>query len=99
MHTNQKSLDIPRVHRKEPQHIEAQLDGGMVPIVKINSEFEGDKRKTRTTEWRESRLSLAHEQGSVSPIYKATMGTIDEAGNQLADVVMLAGQGKKTRIH
>lgn len=71
----------------------------MVPIVTINRKSKKDKRKSREVGWRESRLSLAHAQGSTTPIYKATLGTMDEAGKQLADVVKLAGSGKKTRIH
>lgn len=99
MRKNQKRISTKRIHHKDPEYVIAQLDGGMVPIVTINRKVKGDKRKTRRTEWRESRLSLAREQGSTTPIYKATLGTINDAGNHLADVVALSGRGKKTHVH
>jgi Uncharacterised protein family (UPF0236). len=100
MRKNQKKIDAQRVYNKAPKYIVAELDGGMVPIVTVNRQSKKDKRKTRMVGWRESRLSLAHAQGSIAPIYKATLGTIDKAGKQLAVVVKLAGGGgKNTRVH
>jgi hypothetical protein len=99
MRKNQKKISTKRIHINDPKHVIAQLDGGMVPIVTINRKVKSDKRKTRKTGWRESRLSVAHEQGSTTPIYKATLGTMRDAGNQLADVVALSGRGKKTHVH
>lgn len=86
--------------QKEPVDvIIAQMDGGMVPLVEIQNDATGDRRKTRKTSWGENRLALAYAKGTVDPIYATTMGSIDEAGQQLDNVVKLAGQGEKTHIH
>jgi hypothetical protein len=80
-------------------YIIAETDGSMVPIVVMNSDIVSDKRKTRKTEWCEARLAFARPKGSRTPIYAALIGSADEAGKQLADVVTAAGRGSKTRIH
>src|SRR5437773_8465292 len=33
-----------------------------------------DRRKTRQVSWKEARLALAHQPGSVTPIFGATLG-------------------------
>lgn len=76
----------------------AELDGSMVPIVEMAAAAE-DRRKTRTVGWHEARLSLAHGQGSVSPVFAATLGTVDEAGDQLLHCAIQAGFGKDTQLH
>ena len=76
----------------------AELDGSMVPIVEMAATAE-DCRKTRTVGWHEARLSLAHAQGSVSPVFAATLGTVDEAGDQLLHCAIQAGLGKDTQVH
>ena len=45
-----------------------ETDGGMVPIVEPSSEGK-DRRKGKTLSWREAKLSLAHAQGSRTPVY------------------------------
>lgn len=82
-----------------PDYIIAETDGTMVPIVTINDDIKGDRRKTRRTEWNEARLALARRKGSRDPVYAACIGSTDEAGEQLANVVAAAGRHKKTRIH
>lgn len=76
----------------------AEVDGSMVPIV-TTAVLAADRRKTRTVGWQEARLSLAHAQGSVSPVFAATLGTVDEAGDQLRHCAIQAGLGKPTRVH
>jgi hypothetical protein len=96
---SQEKIYIRSNPSKKSQNIIAELDGSMIPIVKINQESIGDKRKTRKTGWREARLSLARAQGTLTPFYKATLGTMDDAGNQLATVAILAGQGENSHVH
>lgn len=76
-----------------------EMDGSMVPLVAVREDASGDRRKTRSVGWQEARLALARVPGSVSARYGATMGTIHQAGDQLADCVIRLGGGSKTKIH
>lgn len=75
-----------------------ETDGGMIPIVIMNQDIK-DRRKGRKVAWTECRLSLAYEKGSVTPLYDATLGSVKEAGDQLASCVNALGRNKKTKIH
>ena len=81
----------------------AETDGSMVPVVEIAESAPGeppvDRRKNRKLDWKEGRLSLVHPPGSVTPIFKATMGTVDEVGKQLWQSAIRAGAGNETRFH
>jgi len=82
----------------------AQMDGTMIPIVDTfdKTDMEGkaiDKRKTREVRWQEARLSLAHPKGSVSPVYRSTLGDPDEVGDQLAHCATLAGMDQHSKVH
>ena len=85
-----------------PQLI-AEVDGSMVPEVSTAPVQEGgqkgDRRKTRKVAWTEARLCLAHEKGSVTPVFGATLGSVDEAGEQLMNCAIRAGMGTKTKVH
>jgi hypothetical protein len=80
-----------------------ETDGSMLPIVTIaprqSPEEPTDGRKRRNLGWKEARLSLAHAQGSVTPIFNATMGGPEEAGDQLLDCVIRAGASAQSTIH
>ncbi len=58
-----------------------------------------DRRKTRTVAWREVRLCLAREKGSSQPTFGVTLGSVDAAGEQLADIAIRAGVGSETLVH
>src|SRR5437773_11300408 len=58
-----------------------------------------DRRKTRQVSWKEARLALAHQPGSVTPIFGATLGSAEEAGERLAVCALQAGAGGQTKIH
>jgi hypothetical protein len=81
----------------------AQLDGSMVPIVNTaepSPEREKvDRRRTRQLEWQEARLAMAHEAGSVTPRFAATLGGVEQAGKQWLDCVLRAGAGTETFVH
>jgi hypothetical protein len=81
----------------------AETDGSMVPIVEIAEPVLGelpvDRRKTRKLDWKEGRLSLVHQPGSVTPIFRATMGTVSDVGDQLWQSTIRAGAGSKTKFH
>jgi len=80
-----------------------EIDGSMVPVVETAEPMPGetgvDRRKTRTLSWKEARLALAHEPGSVTPIFGATMGGVEAAGERLAVCALEAGAGSQTKFH
>ncbi len=76
-----------------------ETDGGMVPIVEPSCEGK-DKRKGKTLSWREAKLSLAHAQGSRTPVYAGSIeGGVEEAGRQLLSCAVRAGFGANSRVH
>jgi hypothetical protein len=80
-----------------------EMDGSMLPVVEVAEPVAGeapvDRRKTRQVSWKEARLALAHEPGSVTPIFGATLGSVEQAGERLAVCALEAGAGSRTRIH
>jgi hypothetical protein len=80
-----------------------EIDGSMIPVVET-AEPNGqspnvDRRKTRQVCWKEARLSLVHEPGSVTPAFGATVGACEEAGATLLRTAVRAGLGRKTKVH
>ncbi len=76
-----------------------ETDGGMVPIVEPSCAGK-DKRKGKTLSWREAKLSLAHAQGSRTPVYAGSIeGGVEEAGRQLLSCAVRAGFGANSRVH
>lgn len=74
----------------------AEVDGSMVPIVDIAApaqEAPADGRKRRTVRWQEARLSLVHEPEVAHPVFGATLGSTDAAGDQLLRCARRAGLG------
>ena len=79
--------------------IVAEIDGCMVPVVKEDVEAL-DKRKGKTVAWKEARLALAHQKGSVSPLFRANLGgSTDDAGWNLRQCAISAGLGKQSQVH
>jgi len=80
-----------------------EMDGSMLPVVETappgTGDALGDRRKTRQVVWKEARLALAHEPGSVTPIFGATVGSVQEAGERLAVCALEAGAGSQTKFH
>ena len=62
-----------------PQLI-AELDGSMIPEVEISPAGKDgpqvDRRKARKVKWTEARLCLAHEPGSVTPVFGASLAVL-----------------------
>jgi hypothetical protein len=89
--------------RRGVQQLIAEMDGTTVPVVEIPEEFEKnrakDRRKLRRVGWREARLCLARRPESVTARYRATMGGVSEAGEQLKACFEEAGGGTRTRLH
>lgn len=81
----------------------AEMDGSMIPIVEtsvpVDRGEKTDLRTSRKLDWKEARLCLAHPKDSVTPVYGATIGTPDEAGDQLLNCAIRAGLGANTKVH
>lgn len=98
MHAQQKNNEAP-LKTKGCAVMVAEIDGCMLPVVTIGKE-EGDKRKQKTLHWKEARLALAHELGSVTPQFAATFGgSSDDAGQSLLNCAVAAGFGTQTQLH
>jgi hypothetical protein len=69
-----------------------ELDGSMLPVVEVAEPVPGEAP-------REARLALAHEPGVVTPIFGATLGSVEEAGERLAVCALEAGAGSQTKFH
>jgi hypothetical protein len=75
-----------------------QTDGTMVPTVRSASV--GDRRKGKTVQWQEAKVSLAHVHGSTQRVYGATLlGDVNIAGRQLRACAKRAGFGVGHRVH
>jgi hypothetical protein len=97
-----QELSSDNSRRGVPELI-AEMDGTNVPVVIIPEKSEKnqvkDRRKLRQVGWREARLSLARRPESVTAHYRATLGGVSEAGEQLKACFVEAGGGKVTRLH
>ena len=83
------------------QQIIAEMDGTMVPVVDTAMPKEGkpDKRKSRNTRWQEARLCFARGAKQLTPVFYATMGNVERAGDLLYRAALRAGFGQKTKVH
>ena len=97
MHEQRQASSLP-IDLGCPQQI-AEIDGCMLPVITLRND-EGDKRKKKVLHWKEARLALVHEQGSVTPQFDATFAkSVDDAGQALLNCAVSAGLGTNTQIH
>jgi len=93
--------DIPEVDGVECLIVE--MDGSMIPIVTTEATtVEGeavDRRTTRQIGWQEARLVFARTPEQAVPVFGATFGSTDEAGEQLVASAIRAGVGQQTYVH
>jgi hypothetical protein len=73
----------------------------MVPVVDTALPAQGkpDSRKCRTTRWQEARLCFARGAKQLTPIFYATMGTVERAGDLLYRAALRVGFGPRTKVH
>lgn len=79
-----------------------EADGSMIPVVTIaesTGDIPSDKRRCRSVQWQEARLTLAHQSGSVTPFFGATMDGTDATGDHMLNVAILAGGSSHSAIH
>jgi hypothetical protein len=85
----------------------AESDGSMVPIVETylpeelseQTDKPRDRRKYKRLFWKEARLSMAHANGSMTPVFAGTMDSVEIAGQQLVSCVHYSGATENTQIH
>ena len=83
----------------ESRQLIGEMDGSFVPIVRFDENAEGDKRKTRKTDWQEVKLCLAYEQGRQGKRYEVTLGDVDEAGKRWLSCAIKQGLNQQSKIH
>lgn len=85
---------------RETQQLISEIDGGMVPIVMIDDNPEiQDRRKTRKVCWKESRLCFSRDINKINGVFRATMGSTEDAGDIWFSSAVLAGLGNSTKVH
>ena len=98
---NTPKSDIPQ--RDGVKCLIVEMDGSMIPIVTTQTAtVEGeqvDRRTTRTIGWQEARLGLSRTPEQTYPTFGATLGTTDQAGEQLVNSAIRAGLGLATYVH
>lgn len=83
------------------QQIVSEMDGSMIPVVDTAVPKEGkpDKRKCRSLRWQEARLCFARGAQQLTPVFYATMGGVERAGDLLYRAALRVGFGSKTKVH
>ncbi len=77
----------------------AEADGTLIPVVTMDPTQPIDQRKTRKTAWKEVRLVLVQEHGTVHPIFGASTGSPEQTGEQMAHCARRVGWDTHTQIH
>ncbi len=98
IHGHPELLQGDAVHDAKVQLI-GQTDGAMAPIVTMDPSQDGDQRKRRKVGWKEVRLTLVYENGMTSPIFGATTGSPEQAGEQLVHCASRVGWDMQTKMH
>ena len=80
-----------------------EMDGSMIPIVTTQAttveKKQVDRRTTRQIGWQEARLAFARMAAEGTPVFGATLGSTDEAGEQLVASAIRVGVGQQTYVH
>ena len=94
-------IENEKFEEGKAQQIISEMDGSMIPVVDtaIPKEGKPDKRKCRTTRWQEARLCFSRGANQLTPVFYATMGSVDRAGDLLYRAALKTGFGPKTRVH
>lgn len=92
-----------QISKRGVQQLIGEMDGTNVPVVRMPEKSvknsSSDRRKLRQVGWREARLCMARRPESVTARYRATMGGVDEAGQQLLACFVEAGGGNSSHLH
>jgi hypothetical protein len=95
-----KHIDKQNFKEGKADVIISQMDGCMIPIVETSIPEDGlDSRKCKELKWKEARLSMSRHPEEVIPVFYATLGSVDRAGDLLYLAAKRAGLGPKTYVH
>jgi hypothetical protein len=76
----------------------AQIDGSMIPVLQPDS-MSADRRRARAVEWREVKACLARDRDSATPLFGATLGSVQLAGLLWQETAQRAGLRPSSRVH
>jgi len=98
---NEADVTPPKHTGIAPLNLIAETDGSMIPVVQIAeaTNDDGDKRKRRTLQWKEARLSLVRRPDEVEPTFAVTLGDTTTTGIALRRLAIAAGLSRYTRVH
>lgn len=95
----QFELETPaRMPEQGVRQMLTEMDGSMIPVVEFEA-GETDRRKQKRCVWREAKLCLAGQVGSTVRRYRASLGSVGQAGLQWRRTVIESGGGKNTHLH
>lgn len=83
-----------RLPARGKEHVIAQSDGTMICTVAA-----GLRQGPRVREWKEMRLVAAQAKESVTTVYAATFGSVEQTGRRWGHCARAAGWGLDSRIH
>jgi hypothetical protein len=78
--------------------IVAQIDGSMIPILQP-APSGADRRRARAVDWRELKACLARDRDSATPLFGATLGSVQVAGLLWHQTAQRAGLTERSRVH
>jgi hypothetical protein len=79
------------------QELVTEMDGSLIPVVQPAGI--GDRRKNKALAWREVRVCCARAVGKESPVYGATLGTLESCSLLWAQTAQYAGLNQQTYVH
>lgn len=85
------------VLRQAAKELVTEMDGSLIPVVQPAQS--GDRRKNKTLVWREVRVCCARAVGQDSPLYGATLGTLENCSLLWEQTARYAGFNPKTYVH
>jgi len=79
----------------------AEADGTMLPQVdfKVGRGASADRRKNRTTGWREARLCAVQELGKTKPVYGCDLTSVESLGARWSHCAGQARWGLNSNVH
>lgn len=96
-HQQKNKLEIHETQEYQVQI--GEIDGSMIPIVRINKEV-ADKRKSKTLEWKEARLAITHKLGSMTDKFCIVFQSdVNNASQALLDSAILSGFAQQKHFH
>jgi hypothetical protein len=100
MHTQSQGAPLGMPDKAPTQNvIIVQTDGSMIPTVRSKTDAQ-DKRKGKSVQWQEVKLSLAHVHESKELSYAATLqGEVNGVGRQLRACARRVGMTAEHRVH